>query len=81
MKSLGFIYLAKRPCGRVSALAWDDPGYEKSTAKHVAEWIARGDKVDRVERFAGDESPEFICSPGCTVCTHELSQNLQEPTS
>lgn len=44
-KGLGFMYLAKRPCGRVSAMCWDEPGFEKDTAKHVAEYIRRGDKV------------------------------------
>ena len=80
MKSLGFMYLAKRPCGRVSAMSWDEPGHEKNTAKHVAEWIARGDKVERVERFEGEKSPEFICNPGCTACHHEKTQHIQEPT-
>lgn len=67
-KWLGFMYLAKRPCGRVSAMCWDEPGFEKDTAKHVAEYIRRGDKVERVERFEGDKLPEQICRPGCKDC-------------
>lgn len=70
-KSLGFMYLAKRPCGRLSALCWDEPGYEKDTAKHVAEYIRRGDTVERVERFEGEKLPELICYPGCTDCTQK----------
>jgi hypothetical protein len=60
-KSLGFMYLAKYPCGRVVAMSWDDKGREKDTAKRVAEWIKRGDKVERVERFEDDLMPEWIC--------------------
>lgn len=67
-KSQGFMYLAKRPCGRVSAMAWDDAGYEKSTAKSVASWLRRGDKVERVEVFEGDTLPETICRPNCDEC-------------
>jgi hypothetical protein len=67
-KRLGFMYIAKRACGKASAMAWDDPGYGKATAKLVAGWIRRGDKVERVERFEGDPQPEWICIP-CTRCT------------
>lgn len=63
-KFLGYLYLAKRPCGRVSALCWDDPGREKDTAKHVAGYIKRGDSVERVARYSGDPQPEMICD-GC----------------
>jgi hypothetical protein len=69
MKRLGFQYLAKRPCGRVSATCWDDPGHEKSTAKAIQTYVARGDTVERIERFEGDKQPEWICEE-CrgTVC-------------
>lgn len=66
---LGFMYIARRPCGKVSAAAWDDPGREKSTGKSVAEWITRGDAVTRVERKEDDPQPEWVCSrtdPNCT---------------
>lgn len=64
MNQLGYMYIAKRPCGRVSAAAWDDPGEEASTAKSVAEWIKRGLAVERIKRRAGDPQPEWICN-GC----------------
>lgn len=67
-KSKGFIYLAKRPCGKVSAMSWDDSGSEKENAKMTYEWIRRGDTVERVEVFEGDPMPEQICYPGCNDC-------------
>lgn len=67
-KSLGFMYLAKRPCGRVSAMCWDEPKHEKSTSKLIVECLRRGDTVERVERFEGEKLPELICRPGCTDC-------------
>lgn len=62
---LGFMYVAKRPCGKVSAMTWDDPGHEKSIAKSVSRWIKRGDTVERHERFEGDPMPEWACRGGC----------------
>lgn len=67
---LGFMYLARRPCGKVSATCWDDPGYEKATAELVAGYIARGDTVERIERFKNDPQPERICEPGCQRCKY-----------
>lgn len=58
---LGFMYLAKRPCGRITAMAWDDPEYAKSTGKSVARWISRGDAVERIEVKKGDAIPDLIC--------------------
>lgn len=74
MKSLGFIYLAKRPCGKVSALCWDDARYEQENLEFIERCTARGDTVERVERFDGDELPELICSPECVVCINENPQ-------
>lgn len=69
MKKLkGYIYIARRPCGKVSGMSWDDPGEEKSNAKFVSNWIKRGDKVERLEVFEGDPMPEQICFPGCNKC-------------
>lgn len=65
---IGFMYIARRPCGKVSAAAWDDEGYEKETAKSVAEWLRRGDKVERIERFEGDPQPEWVCRMRCQDC-------------
>jgi hypothetical protein len=67
-KSMGFMYLARRACGKVSASCWDDALSKKDTAKTVAGYIKRGDTVERIERFEGDEMPEFICRPGCNDC-------------
>lgn len=64
-KSLGFMYLARRACGKVSASCWDDAMSKKDTAKIVAGYIKRGDTVERIERFEGDPQPEWICRPGC----------------
>jgi hypothetical protein len=73
-ESQGFVYMAKRPCGKVSAMAWDDTGHEKSTAKSIERWIRRGDKVERVEVFKGDQFPETICRPECDECTSPNAQ-------
>jgi hypothetical protein len=75
MKSMGFMYLAKRPCGRVSAMSWDDPGHKKSISQSIAAWLARGDIVERVERFEGDSLPQQICSPDCTDCRIKTQEN------
>jgi hypothetical protein len=72
-KSLGFLFLAKRPCGRVSAMCWDDPRYKKSTREAIARYLMRGDTVERVERFKGDSLPEQICSSDCTDCRKPLT--------
>lgn len=72
-KSMGFMYLAKRPCGKVSALSWDDAECKKDIAKSVASWINRGDTVERVERFEGDPQPEYVCMPGCSKCKETKS--------
>ena len=63
-RHLGALYIARRKCGKVSAMCWDDPGYEKDTAKYVADWIKRGDTVERIEVFNGDTVPEMICRSG-----------------
>ena len=64
----GWIYIARRECGKVSAMRWDDPGAEKEAAKSLAEWVRRGDQVERVERYGNDPLPEWICRSGCTDC-------------
>lgn len=64
-KSMGFMYVAKRPCGRLSAASWDDVGSKKDIAAFVSRCIKRGDVVERIERFEGDPMPDFICQ-GCS---------------
>jgi hypothetical protein len=60
-KRLGFMYVAKKACGRVAASCWDDADSKKDTAKTVADYIKRGLTVERIERFHGDQMPEWIC--------------------
>lgn len=67
-KSLGFMYIARRACGKASAACWDDAMSKKDTAKCVADYIKRGDAVERIERFVGDPQPEWICRAGCNDC-------------
>jgi hypothetical protein len=67
-KSQGFMYIARRKCGKVSAMCRDDPVREKAAAKSLAGWVRRGDTVERVEVFEGDPMPEWICKPGCDAC-------------
>ena len=67
-KSQGFMYLAKRPCRKVSAMAWDDSERGVNMPETVGKYLARGDKVERVEVFEGDPPPEMICHSGCEDC-------------
>lgn len=76
MKSLGFMYVAKRPCGRVAALCWDDDNYKADTAKTVADYIKRGLAVERIERHEGDEMPEMICKD----CRGKPCKDQPQPT-
>lgn len=59
---LGTMYLARKPCGKVSAGGWYDPKDAKGIAKSVARWIARGDTVETVKRYRGDPPPDWCCA-------------------
>lgn len=63
---IGHVYMALRPCGRYSAMAWDEDSAKKDIGKSVARWIARGDTVERIARYEGDPIPELIA--GCAIC-------------
>lgn len=65
-KFLGWMYVAKRPCGRMTAMAWDDPG--STAAAHADLWRSRGDNVERVIRHDGDPEPEWICQGSHCQC-------------
>jgi hypothetical protein len=68
-KKLGFLLLAKRKCGKVSAMAWDDKEWEQDAKiASIDEWLRRGDTVEGLERFEGDEMPEWCCGPVCEEC-------------
>ena len=58
-----YMYVAKKPCGKVVAMVWDVADCEKGIAKSVARWIARGDKVERISRHKDDPMPEMSCDP------------------
>lgn len=60
-KYLGKMYIAKRLCGKVVSATWIDNGSEKEIAKSVARWIKRGNTVELVDRYEGDDSPEWVC--------------------
>jgi len=70
---LGSMYVARRQCGKVSAMCWDGPDSKESAAQHVAEYRLRGDRVELVERYENDPKPEWICQSGCTCCEAPLS--------
>lgn len=72
---LGFMYVAVRPCGKLSAAAWDDPGHAKSIAQSVASWIKRGDTVSRIERKEGDKQPEWSCYSDEPCACRESKKN------
>jgi hypothetical protein len=71
---IGFMYVAKKACGRVAASCWDDENSKKDTAKTVADYIRRGLTVERIERFDGDQMPEWICDE----CRGKSCQNIGE---
>jgi hypothetical protein len=60
-KSLGHMYQAFMPCGKLVALAWDDQMDRNEVDALVREWQARGNTVKYVQRFEGDEFPEKVC--------------------
>jgi len=63
-KLMGHMYLARKPCGKVSAASWDDKGAEKDNAKSIASWVMRGDTVEKVARHEGDQQPDWCCASG-----------------
>lgn len=58
---LGTMYLARKPCGKVSAAGWYESATAKDIAQSVARWIARGDTVETVKRYRGDPQPDWCC--------------------
>lgn len=68
---IGYMYQARRPCGRVSAAAWDEPRHADTTADSVRRWRERGDTVERVARYRDEPQPELIC---CTGACREAAQ-------
>ena len=70
-KYLGLMYVARRPCNKVSAAAWDDGfGSAKERRETLGAWAERGDSVERLDRHEGDPEPDWICGlndPDC-VC-------------
>ena len=63
-KLIGTMYVAKKPCGKLSAAGWYDPDDAKDIAKSVARWMARGDTVETLKRYKGDPQPEWCCERG-----------------
>lgn len=64
---LGRMIVGRQPCGRVAAMAWDEPGREEETARQVVDWRLRGLEVVRIERFDEDPPPVWACTP-CRRC-------------
>lgn len=72
---VGFMYVAKKECGRVAALCWDDAKYKKDTAKTVADYIKRGLTVERLERFECGRAAAAGTLPA--ICTNFPQQQPQ----
>lgn len=72
---IGTMIIARAPCGKVVAMAWDDRECGEDRVKElcgdVVRWKNLGLDVVRVERYAGDEAPEMACHP-CTRCVCTL---------
>lgn len=66
-KSMGFMYVAKKPCGKVVAAGWDDDDRKVQAAKSASGWKKRGLNVERVERFEGDHDLVWA-SRDCRNC-------------
>jgi len=68
------MYLAKRPCGKISAASWDDENWkDKDKQKTIGIWLKRGDTVKRVERFYGGHELDWICNPECEKCEKTIA--------
>lgn len=79
-KRLGMMCLAKMPCGKIAAAAWEDSWDKKRRRAWIRARTSEGLTVDRVERFEGDPQPEWICAPGCEKCydktTYQQRSNI-----
>lgn len=62
-KVIRYVYVARKPCGCLTAMAWDDPEptAKASTAKFVDRCIRRGDVVERIRRLDTAPLPEWFC--------------------
>jgi len=80
-KLIGHMYLARLPCGKVVAAAWDEADNKKDTAASVARWIKRGNTVERVARYQGDPQPNWCCGPSepceCRTPAHAATHKEQ----
>jgi hypothetical protein len=84
-KSIGFMLLAKRPCGKVVAAAWEPENAETTAAWRArgdtvtAAWRARGDTVERVQRFENDDAPVWT-DFNCRACNGECKKPSETET-
>ena len=62
----GVMLAAYRPCGKISAASWIEPGHEGD--EFTARCEARGDTVRKITLAAGEEMPEWICRSQCDDC-------------
>jgi hypothetical protein len=61
---LGVLYVARHPCGRVVAMAWeDDMQSDAARDARLANWRTRGYTVERLEQRMGDPMPQWVCMP------------------
>ena len=67
-KLLGTMYVARRPCGKVSAATWIAPERAAEIAESVARWTARGDTVEQLIRYSDDPHPEWCCTGEPCAC-------------
>lgn len=67
---LGTMYVACRPCGKLTAAAWIEGANQKELGRSVAEWIVRGDTVKKIVRYANDPQLEWVCRDpaDCACC-------------
>ena len=75
---IGTMYVARKPCGKISAAGWYDEKYTKDIAKSITRWIARGNTVSTIQRYRGDPEPEWCCKTGeqCACRTPSLPPEI-----
>lgn len=58
----GWVWIAKKPCGKVSAVANDTLGDAAATSAMLRRWLDRGDSICRIPK--SQRIGPAVCSPG-----------------
>lgn len=58
---LGYLYVARKKCGKVVGASWAAPGLEEENAALIARWVNHGFSVEKIDCYEGDLQPQWIC--------------------